>query len=234
MLLVAGLGNPGLAYEKNRHNIGFMAVDAMHARYHFSPWGKKFQALVADGVIDGEKVLLVKPQTWMNRSGQAIGAALRFYKLAAEQLVVIHDELDLSPGKVRVKTGGSSGGHNGIKSIDAHCGKDYRRVRLGIGHPGHRERVHSHVMGDFAKADAFWLEPLLAGVSGYAGLLIKGDDNTFMNRLAGGSAADTEPRQARGRSHIRQARPVATHMPETDGLMAQILKKLLKRGDGTS
>lgn len=229
MLLVAGLGNPGSDYENNRHNIGFMAVDAIHDRYRFSPWSKKFQALIADGAIDGEKVLLIKPQTYMNLSGQAIGVAMRFYKLSPDDLVVIHDELDLPQGKARVKKGGGSGGHNGVKSIDNHCGKDYRRLRLGIGHPGHKDLVHTHVMGSFAKSDDVWLEPLLAAVSDNIGLLVKGDDNTFMNRITGGEA----DKQAKKQSHIRQARPAPAKAAEPCGLMAEMLKKLFNKKDNS-
>src|SRR5690606_34982868 len=143
---------------------GFMAADAIHRRHSFSPWSKKFNALVSEGRIGGEKVILIKPQTFMNLSGQAVGEAMRFYKLAPSDLTVLYDELDLAPGKVRVKTGGGAGGHNGIRSLDAHCGKEYRRVRIGIGHPGSKERVTGHVLGDFAKADHEWLDPLLDAV----------------------------------------------------------------------
>ena len=236
MLLIAGLGNPGPQYAANRHNIGFMAADEIHRRHNFSPWAKKFQALIADGVIDGEKVILIKPQTFMNLSGQAVGEAMRFYKLAPENLIVIYDELDLASGKVRIKTGGGSGGHNGIKSIDAHCGKDYRRVRLGIGHPGVKELVSNHVLGNFAKADAEWVEPLLDALAANVGLLFKGDDAGFMNRIAvalGASpkgAADPASKpvaKSVGQSHIRQARPhkPAVTIPKS-GPMADMLNKL--------
>jgi len=231
MLLVAGLGNPGSGYEKNRHNIGFMAVDAVYNRYHFSPWSKKFQALAADGIIDGKKVLLIKPQTCMNLSGRATGEAMRFYKLSPDDLVVIQDELDLPQGKVRIKKGGSPGGHNGIKSIDAHCGKDYRRVRVGIGHPGHKDLVHNHVMGNFTKADEAWLEPLLAAVADNIGLLVKGDDNSFMNRIAGGGSTEHARAKGRQQSHIRQARPAPAKTETPDGLMADMLKKLFSPGN---
>ncbi|HLP67614.1 MAG TPA: aminoacyl-tRNA hydrolase, partial [Rhizobium sp.] len=161
MLIIAGLGNPGAKYSENRHNIGFMAVDAIHRRHRFSPWSKKFKAEIAEGEIAGEKVLLMKPQTFMNLSGEAVGEAMRFYKLKPADIVAIHDELDLPAGRARMKTGGGHGGHNGLKSLDAHCGKDYRRLRLGIGHPGDKERVHGHVLGDFSKVDRTWLDPLL-------------------------------------------------------------------------
>jgi PTH1 family peptidyl-tRNA hydrolase len=245
MLVFAGLGNPGAQYANNRHNAGFMAADAIARRHSFSPWTKKFSGLVAEGMLGGEKILLIKPQTFMNLSGQSVGEALRFYKLTPTDLVVLYDELDLAPGKVRVKTGGGAGGHNGIRSLDQHVGKDYRRVRIGIGHPGVKELVHSYVLGDFSKADRDWLEPLMDAIGEHAGLLAKGDDNSFMNKLvlaapggSGGNAPPTGPASgpkggedggssAKGRSHIRQARPQKplVKLPET-GPMAAMLKKL--------
>ncbi|MCT8996782.1 aminoacyl-tRNA hydrolase [Chelativorans intermedius] len=232
MLLIAGLGNPGRQYENHRHNVGFMAADAIFRRHSFSPWTKKFKALVAEGRLGGEKVLLLKPQTYMNLSGQAVGEAMRFYKLTPADLVVLYDELDLMPGKLRVKRGGGAGGHNGIKSIDAHCGKDYRRVRIGIGHPGDKARVNAHVLGDFAKADRTWLEPLLDAIADNAEMLARGDDSGFMNRVSlamqgKAPSAETGGPAARGQSHIRQARPKqpAAPVPET-GPMAAMLKKL--------
>ena len=147
MLLFAGLGNPGAKYANNRHNVGFMAADAIARRHSFSPWLKKFRAEIAEGKIGGEKVLLIKPQIFMNLSGQSVGEALRFYKLAPSAVTVFYDEIELPAGKVRVKTGGGAAGHNGIRSLDEHLGKDYRRVRIGVGHPG-RDMVHGHVLGD--------------------------------------------------------------------------------------
>ena len=184
MIVLAGLGNPGPQYRNNRHNVGFMAVDAIVRRHGFSPWRRRFQGEVAEGVIGGTKVLALKPLTYVNESGRSVGEAVRFYGLDLGQLVVLYDELDLTPGTLRVKTGGGAGGHNGIRSIDAHCGKDYRRVRLGIGHPGDKDRVTGHVLGDFAKADKAWLEPLLDAVAEHAGLLVAGDDAGFMNKIA--------------------------------------------------
>ncbi|AQX20077.1 aminoacyl-tRNA hydrolase [Bartonella sp. WD16.2] len=184
MLLIAGLGNPGLSYQNNRHNIGFMAVDAIHQFFSFSPWSKKFQAEISNGLINGEKILLIKPQTFMNLSGQAISQTLRFYKLELNNFIVFYDELDLPPGKVRVKIGGGSGGHNGIKSIDSHCGNNYCRVRLGIGHPGPKELVHQHVLGNFTKSDQEWLLTLLNTIANNIATLIKGDVNQFMNKIS--------------------------------------------------
>ncbi|WP_420962600.1 aminoacyl-tRNA hydrolase [Brucella sp. IR073] len=236
MLLIAGLGNPGPRYAKNRHNIGFMAADEIHRRFSFSPWQKKFQAEIADGIIGGEKAILIKPQTFMNLSGQSVGEAMRFYKLSPADLIVIYDELDLPPAKLRVKTGGGSGGHNGIKSIDAHCGKEYRRVRLGIGHPGAKELVHNYVLGDFAKADSEWLDPLLGALADNADLLVKGDDNGFMSRITlamgGGERNARKQAEPKAQSHIRQARPAkpAVNIPES-GPMADMLKKLFGKKD---
>lgn len=238
MLIFAGLGNPGAKYQDNRHNIGFMAVDAIHRKLPFAPWSKKFKSAVSEGEIDGEKVLLMKPQTFMNLSGEAIGEAMRFYKLTPADLTVFHDELDLPAAKVRVKTGGGNGGHNGLRSIDAHCGRDYRRVRLGIGHPGVKELVHNHVLGDFAKADLAWLEPLLDDIALNAGLLLKGDGSQFMNKLSGNAApeakkkpeADKPGPASTGQSHIHQARNHKPALPAS-GPMADMLKKLFGKGN---
>lgn len=241
MLLIAGLGNPGARYAGNRHNIGFMAADAIHRRHGFSPWSKKFQAEFSEGMLNGEKTLLIKPLTFMNLSGQAVGEVMRFYKLTPADVLVIYDELDLAPGKVRIKVGGGAGGHNGIKSIDAHIGKEYRRMRLGIGHPGVREMVTHHVLGDFSKADREWLEPLLDGIAAHAELLPKRDDAGFMNKIAlalGGNgkstpgASESHAAKVKAQSHIRQARsqkPLA-NLPES-GPMADMLKKLFGNKD---
>lgn len=183
MRLVVGLGNPGAAYARNRHNIGFMAADALVRRHSFGPWRSKFQGEVADGAIDGERVLLLKPQTYMNLSGQSVAAAVRFHKIELNEVIVLHDELDLAPGRLRVKKGGGAGGHNGLRSIDAHLGPDYWRVRLGVGHPGEKDRVTGHVLNDFAKADEAWLTPLLDAVADAFPLLLAGDDNGFMNKV---------------------------------------------------
>jgi PTH1 family peptidyl-tRNA hydrolase len=184
MLLLVGLGNPGPSYANNRHNIGFMAVDEIVRRHSFSPWRSRFQADCAEGFLAGEKVLVLKPQTYMNESGRAVGEALRFFKLAPEQVFVLYDEIDLAPGKVRVKQGGGTGGHNGIRSLEAHIGKDFWRVRMGVGHPGHKELVHGHVLSDFAKADKVWLEKLLDAVADEIALLTTGEAPRFMSRVA--------------------------------------------------
>lgn len=237
MLLIAGLGNPGAKYENNRHNVGFMAADAIARRHSFSPWSRKFKAEIADGTLAGEKALLIKPMTFMNLSGEAVGEAMRFYKLSPADIVVMHDELDLAPGKIRLKVGGGHGGHNGLRSIDAHCGKDYRRMRIGIGHPGDKARVHGHVLGDFAKVDAEWLDPLLHAIADNAEMIARGEDSQFMNKVAlatGGkapkeqsSAKPAKPAKPAGQSHIRQARQNKPQgkLPES-GPMADMLKKL--------
>jgi PTH1 family peptidyl-tRNA hydrolase len=238
MLLFAGLGNPGAKYANNRHNVGFMAADSIARRHSFSPWSKKFQAEIAEGRVGNDKVLLIKPQTFMNLSGQAVGEALRFYKLAPSSVTVFYDEIDLASGKVRVKHGGGAGGHNGIRSIDQHIGKDYRRVRIGVGHPGAREMVHGHVLGDFSKADHEWLDVLLEAIAEDAGLLAAGDDSSFMNRVTlalreklqptgpDDAPPPKAPKQLRQQSHIRPARTQQpAKLPET-GPMAAMLKKL--------
>jgi PTH1 family peptidyl-tRNA hydrolase len=182
-LLIAGLGNPGEKYARHRHNAGFMAVDAIADEHRFGPWRKRFQGVVAEGTISGRKTLLLKPMTYMNESGRAVGEAMRYLKLPEEALVVIHDELDLAPRKIRVKTGGGDAGHNGLRSITATLGSDYRRLRIGIGHPG-KAAVLSWALRDFSKADREWFEPLLEAISKSVSYFVKGDDPGFMNRVA--------------------------------------------------
>jgi PTH1 family peptidyl-tRNA hydrolase len=199
MLLFVGLGNPGPEYSRNRHNIGFMAVDEICRRHGFTPWRRKFQGVIADGAIAGEKILALKPLTYMNESGRSVGEAVRFYQLEPGSVFVFHDELDLLAGKLRIKMGGGTAGHNGIRSIGAHIGPDFHRVRLGIGHPGERHRVHGHVLGDFAKADAEWLLPLLAAIAENAPLLAAGNAGSFQNKvhLALNPAPKPDDRQPR-------------------------------------
>ena len=186
MQLFVGLGNPGAKYARNRHNIGFMALDRIAEDHGFGPWKSKFQGQIAEGRLGGDKVLLLKPETFMNRSGQSVGEAMRFYKLEPGDVTVFHDELDLAPGKVRVKQGGGGGhaGHNGLRSIHGHIGEAYRRVRLGIGHPGRKEAVAGYVLHDFPKADEDWLDDVLRGLSDGADHLAAGDGGKFMNAVA--------------------------------------------------
>ena len=184
MILLVGLGNPGAKYERNRHNIGFMAADAIVRRHSFSPPRARFQGIVSEGTFAGEKAIVLKPTTYMNESGRAVGEAMRFYKLTPADVVVFYDELDLEAAKVRMKTGGGAAGHNGIRSIAAHIGPDFRRVRLGIGHPGAKDRVLGYVLGDFSKAEAAdWVEPMLDAIADAAPLLAEGKDATFANKV---------------------------------------------------
>lgn len=184
MKLFVGLGNPGAKYAGNRHNIGFMALDRIAADHGFSPWKKGFQGQTCEGRLGGEKVVLLKPETFMNLSGQSVQAAVTFYKLQLADVTVFHDELDLAPGKLRVKQGGGHAGHNGLRSIHQHLGEAYGRVRLGIGHPGHKDAVAAYVLHDFAKADQDWLEDLLRGISDGAAALAEGDGTRFMNAVS--------------------------------------------------
>ena len=183
MLLIAGLGNPGAQYAHYRHNVGFMAVDAIHRRHGFPAWRKKFQSLVSEGKIDGGRVLLLKPATYMNESGRAVREAAQFYKLLPRDILVVYDELDLAPGKIRMKQGGGHSGHNGLRSLHAHLGDGYRRLRIGIGHPGDKARVTKWVLGDFAKADRTWLDPLIDAIAEAAPALATGSDATFANKV---------------------------------------------------
>ncbi|MES2471311.1 MAG: aminoacyl-tRNA hydrolase [Pseudomonadota bacterium] len=183
-LLIAGLGNPGSQYARNRHNAGFIVADELHAYYKFGPWKTKFDGLLSEGSLAGRKTYLLKPQTFMNLSGDSVGPALRFFKLPLEALVVIHDEIDLAAGKLKVKTGGGDAGQNGLRSITATLGPDYRRVRLGIGHPGDKDRVSGHVLQNFASDEIAWLKPLVGAMVQCAPLLAKDDDKGFMSKVA--------------------------------------------------
>jgi peptidyl-tRNA hydrolase, PTH1 family len=183
MRLFVGLGNPGTKHAHNRHNIGFMAVDEIARRHGFGPWRRRFQGETSEGTLEGERVVLLRPATFMNESGRAVQEAANFFKLGESEVTVFQDELELPPGKVRVKVGGGIAGHNGLRSISAHIGNEYRRVRLGIGHPGVKELVHSHVLSDFAKSDRPWVEALCEAVADNAGLLVARRDSTFQNKV---------------------------------------------------
>ena len=198
MLLFAGLGNPGSQHVNNRHNIGFMAVQAIAKRHNLGPWRRRFQGVATEGTIGPERVLLLLPGTYMNESGRAVVEAVHFYKLGVDRVAVFHDEIDLAPAKVRVKTGGGVAGHNGLRSISAHIGNDYRRIRVGVGHPGVKEIVYAYVLSDFAKSERPWVEALCAIVADNAELLMKGQDSSFQNKVhlamqAKGFFDDNEP-----------------------------------------
>ncbi|WP_341915097.1 aminoacyl-tRNA hydrolase [Ferrovibrio terrae] len=183
MLLLVGLGNPGSEHKRQRHNVGFMAIDAIADRHNFQPFKKRFHGEIAEGVLDGIKTLLLKPLTYMNLSGKSVGEAAHFYKLPPAQVVVVHDELDLAAGKIRIKTGGGNAGHNGLRSVDAAIGPNYRRLRIGIGHPG-KDRVLGYVLQNFASDEHDWLDPLLAAMAAEAGFLARDDDAGFMTKVA--------------------------------------------------
>lgn len=183
MLLFVGLGNPGRAYAGNRHNIGFMAIAAIARRHGFASPRARFQGHVREGTIAGARVMLLEPQTYMNESGRSVGEAARFHKIGIDEIVVLHDELDLAPGKCRIKRGGGVAGHNGLRSITAHVGNDYKRVRLGIGHPGDKALVHAWVLSDFAKSEAGWVTAMCDAIADNADLLVKGDDAGVQNRV---------------------------------------------------
>ena len=208
MLLLAGQGNPGPKYEKNRHNIGFMAMDAIARRWGTSPWRAKFQSIACEGAVtlpDGTKarLMLLKPQTYYNESGRAVGEAMKFFKLKIGEVVAFHDEIDLAPGRLRMKTGGGAAGNNGIRSISAHLGPEFRRARLGVGHPGDRALVMPYVLGDFSKADRAWVDPLLDAVADALPFLAAGDDDRFqaeVMRLAPAAKADLKQQNKDGGS----------------------------------
>jgi PTH1 family peptidyl-tRNA hydrolase len=183
MLLFVGLGNPGAKYAHNRHNVGFMVADEIARRHGFAPWRRRFQGETAEGTLERERIILLKPMTFMNDSGQAVQEVAGFFKLAPNEITVFHDEIELPPAKVRVKVGGGIAGHNGLRSISAHIGNDYRRVRIGVGHPGIKELVHSYVLSDFFKEERPWVEALRDAVADNAGLLATGRDSTFQNKV---------------------------------------------------
>ncbi|PCJ04289.1 MAG: aminoacyl-tRNA hydrolase [Rhodobacteraceae bacterium] len=226
MKLIVGLGNPGSKYARNRHNIGFMALDQIASDHGFSPWKSKFQAQICEGNLGGAKVLLLKPQTFMNLSGQSVGEAMRFYKLTVDDVTVLHDELDLAPGKCRVKQGGGHAGHNGLRSIHSHIGADYERVRLGIGHPGHKDAVAGYVLRDFPKADEGWLDNLMRGISDGAASLAAGDGGRFMNavalRVAPPRSSTTKPKEQGGQS---AKTATAEEQPDQRSTMEKLLGK---------
>jgi PTH1 family peptidyl-tRNA hydrolase len=226
MKLFVGLGNPGAKYANNRHNIGFMAVDRIASDHGFGPWRSKFQGELAEGRFGSERVMLLKPQTFMNLSGQSVGAAMRFLKLDPEDVVVFHDELDLAPGKVRLKSGGGHAGHNGLRSLHQHIGDTYDRVRIGIGHPGHKDRVAAWVLADFAKSDRDWIEDLLRGISDGAPALAADDGPRFQNAVA---LRVAPPRSSTGKADAHRSAPKPTPKPDPEPDQRSLLQKLADR-----
>lgn len=222
MRLVVGLGNPGPKYERNRHNVGFMAVDEIVRRHSFSAWRARFQGHVAEGQIGSEKVLILKPATFMNNSGQSVGEALRFYKLDASDVTVIYDELDLAPTKIKVKQGGGNGGHNGLKSIDAHIGTDYWRVRIGIGHPGDKSKVTGHVLSDFSKAEWPAFEELIGLMADRFDLMAAGRGSDFMSKLAMDRNSEPLPKAPVKPPETSPTAPAAQSSQERTGLAEQL------------
>lgn len=242
MKLFVGLGNPGAKYERNRHNVGFMAVDRIAADHGFGPFRRKFRGLVADGEIDGERVLILKPETYMNESGRAVGEAARFLKISEADIVVLYDEIDLAPGKIKVKTGGGNAGHNGLRSISAHLGNDYVRVRIGVGHPGRKDLVAHYVLHDFSAADREWLEPMLEAISRSAGRLAQGDQARFLSEVARATSRDDASPAGRSESKLEKAakpapaasrHPSGERMSKRQSALAENLQKWL-RGRGGS
>ncbi len=218
MRLFVGLGNPGQKYQLNRHNIGFMALDVIVERHKFSGWEKNFKGFVSSGTMGGEKLVLLKPQTFMNLSGQSVQAAAAFYKILPDDIVVFHDELDLAGGKIRIKKGGGAAGHNGLRSIDESLGQMYWRVRLGIGHPGMKEMVSGHVLGDFVAEDDKWLVPLLGGIGEHAERLAKGDTAGFMSKVAQ-TVEPPKPREPKEPKEPKEQKEPKTEKKEIkDGL----------------
>jgi PTH1 family peptidyl-tRNA hydrolase len=239
MKLFVGLGNPGSSYARHRHNVGFMALDRIAERHGLGPWKKRFHAEVCDGPIGGRRVMLLKPQTYMNDSGQSVGEAMRYLKIAEGDLYVFHDEIDLAPSKLKVKRGGGNAGHNGLRSISAHIGNEYARVRIGVGHPGSKDLVSGHVLRDFAKVDQEWLEALLDAMADAAGRLASGDEARFLTDVARklqparGSGKDDEPAQTAAREPAATSvasRPVAAHPAgERQGKRGSALAENLKK-----
>jgi PTH1 family peptidyl-tRNA hydrolase len=241
MKLFVGLGNPGAKYARHRHNVGFMALDRIAARHDFGSWRRRFQGETAETSLGGERVVLLKPQTYMNDSGQSVGEAQRFLKIPLEDVYVFHDEIDLAPGKLKVKTGGGNAGHNGLRSISAHIANEYQRVRIGVGHPGVKDAVAHYVLHDFAKAEYAWLDPLLDAMAAAAPLLAKGDNARFLSQVAlelrSGEPETKPPREApRSKEEKPRARaphPAGERAAKRAGALAENLKKWLAgRGGG--
>jgi peptidyl-tRNA hydrolase, PTH1 family len=238
MKLFVGLGNPGSAYARHRHNVGFVALDRIAERHGFGPWKKRFHGLVTDGLIGGRRVMLLKPQTYMNDSGQAVGEAQRYLKIDEGDIYVFHDEIDLAPSKLKVKAGGGNAGHNGLRSISAHIGNEYARVRIGVGHPGSKDLVSGYVLHDFAKADGEWLEPLLDAMADAAGRLAAGDEARFLNEVARTLQSDKQTDKGAARASEREperkppsavaAHPAGERQSKRGSALAENLKRWLR------
>lgn len=224
MKLIVGLGNPGAKYAGHRHNIGFMVLDQIARDHDFPAWKSKHQGSVSEGRFGSDRAVLLKPETFMNKSGDSVGAAMRFYKLDPEDVIVFHDEIDLAPGKVRYKQGGGHAGHNGLRSIHAHIGDTYGRVRLGVGHPGHKDRVPGYVLHDFGKADQEWLDDVLRGSSDGAAALVAGDSGKFMNAVA---LRVAPPRSSTTKDKPAKAKPAAPE-PEPEDTRSSLQKLMDK------
>ncbi|MFT6913634.1 MAG: PTH1 family peptidyl-tRNA hydrolase [Paracoccaceae bacterium] len=231
MKLFVGLGNPGTKYAHNRHNIGFMAVDRIADDHGFSPWRARFQGLASEGALGDEKVVLLKPATFMNLSGQSVGEAMRFFKLSPADVMVFHDELDLAPGKIRVKQGGGHAGHNGLRSMHAHITEGYARVRLGIGHPGHKDAVSGFVLSNFSKADTEWMDDLMYGISDGATDLARGDTARFLNKI-GLRMTPTRPEKS-AKGPKQKARPTAAPRSASPQVTAEPSPKVQPVGPET-
>jgi len=240
MKLIVGLGNPGEKYARNRHNVGFMAVQTIAKEHGFPAFKRRFQGVASDGEIAGEKCLLLMPTTYMNDSGRSVGEAARFLKLSTSDLIVIHDEIDLAPAKLKVKTGGGVAGHNGLRSITQHLDNDYVRVRIGVGHPGSKDAVHHYVLGDFHKSEVSWLDPMLAAMAKAAGHLVKGEADKFMSEVALLLQPESErkakrapPEPAAPKQDPAKPHPGGEGQAKRAGAMADTLRKWLAgRGKG--
>jgi PTH1 family peptidyl-tRNA hydrolase len=233
MKLFVGLGNPGAKYARHRHNVGYVALDRIAARHDFGAWRRRFQGETAEARLGAERVVLLKPQTYMNDSGQSVGEAQRFLKIALEDVYVFHDEIDLAPGKLKVKTGGGNAGHNGLRSIEAHIGNAYQRVRIGVGHPGVKDAVSHYVLHDFAKVEYQWLEPLLDAIAASAPYLARGDAARFLSQVAlelraeASKEAPPERKRTEAEPAAKKAHPAGERVGKRAGALAENLKKWL-------
>lgn len=225
MRLFVGLGNPGQKYANTRHNVGFMAVERIAADHGFPPWRSKFQGVMSEGRLGSRKIVLLKPETFMNLSGQSVGEAMRFFKLDPADVVVFHDEIDLEPGRLKVKSGGGHAGHNGLRSLHQHIGEDYQRVRIGVGHPGRKELVAQYVLHDFAKADEAWLDDLLRGISDGAGALAEGDAGGFGNAVARRLPPPKKAKPARAETPAPDPAPEANAAEDTRSPLQRLVDR---------